>query len=68
MTFGGKEGHPNIQPLARLGIQLGTSGLGGRDLIKDHCANPSATSNEDSHSILNITYKDFSGTFATFYG
>ena len=37
-----KEGHPNtcIQPSTRLGIELGTSGLGDRDL--NHCANPSA--------------------------
>ena len=27
----GKEGHPNIQPSTRPGIELGTSGLGGRD-------------------------------------
>ena len=27
----GKEGHPNIQPSIRPGIELGTSGLGGRD-------------------------------------
>ena len=36
----GKEGHPNIQPSNRPGIEPGTSGLGGRDL--NHCANPSA--------------------------
>ena len=36
MNFSGKEGHPNIQPSTRPGIEPGTSGLGGRDL------NPSA--------------------------
>ena len=40
MSFSGKEGHPNIQPSTRPGIEPGTSGLGGRDL--NHCANPSA--------------------------
>ena len=40
MNFSGKEGHPNIQPSTRPGIEPGTSGLGGRDL--NHCANPSA--------------------------
>ena len=40
VNFSGKEGHPNIQPSIRPGIELGTSGLGGRDL--NHCANPSA--------------------------
>ena len=40
MNFSGKEGHPNIQPSTRPGIELGTSGLGGRDL--NHCTNPSA--------------------------
>ena len=40
MTFSRKEGHPNIHPLTRPGIGLGTSGLGGRDL--NHCAKPSA--------------------------
>ena len=39
MNFSGKEGHPNIQPSTRPGIEPGTSGLGGRDL--NHCANPS---------------------------
>ena len=38
MNFSGKEGHPNIQPSTRPGIEPGTSGLGGRDL--NHCANP----------------------------
>ena len=38
--YGGKEGHTNIQPSTRPGIEPGTSGLGGRDL--NHCANPSA--------------------------
>ena len=32
MNFSGKEGHPNIQPSTRTGIQPGTSALGGRDL------------------------------------
>ena len=32
MNFCGKEGHPNIQPSTRPGIEPGTSGLGGRDL------------------------------------
>ena len=41
MNFSGKEGHPNIQPSTRPGIEPGTSGLGGRDL--NHCANPSAS-------------------------
>ena len=36
MNFSGKEGHPNIQPSTRPGIEPGTSGLGGRDL--NHCA------------------------------
>ena len=40
VNFSGKEGHPNIQPLTRPGIEPGTSGLGDRDL--NHCANPSA--------------------------
>ena len=40
VNFSGKEGHPNIQPSTRPGIEPGTSGLGGRDL--NHCANPSA--------------------------
>ena len=40
MNFSGKEGHPNIQPSTRPGTELGTSGLGSRDL--NHCANPSA--------------------------
>ena len=40
MNFSGKEGHPNIQPSTRPGIEPGTTGLGGRDL--NHCANPSA--------------------------
>ena len=43
MNFSGKEGHPNIQPSTRPGIEPGTSGLGGRDL--NHCANPSALLN-----------------------
>ena len=42
MNFSGKEGHPNVQPSTRPGIEPGTSGLGGRDL--NHCANPSAIS------------------------
>ena len=42
MNFSGKEGHPNIQPSTRPEIELGTSGLGGRDL--NHCANPSEIS------------------------
>ena len=44
MNFSGKEGHPNIQPSTRPGIEPGTSGLGGRDL--NHCANPSAKFSE----------------------
>ena len=40
VNFSEKEGHPNIQPSTRPGIEPGTSGLGGRDL--NHCANPSA--------------------------
>ena len=40
MKFSEKEGHPNIQPSTRPGMELGTSGLGGRDL--NHCANSSA--------------------------
>ena len=40
MNFSGKEGHPNIQPSTRPGIEPGTSGLGGRDL--NYCANSSA--------------------------
>ena len=32
VNFSAKEGHPNIQPSTRPGIELGTSGLGGRDL------------------------------------
>ena len=39
VNFSGKEGHPNIQPSTRPGIELETSGLGGKDL--NHCANPS---------------------------
>ena len=31
VNFNGKEGHPNIQPSTRTGIEPGTSGLGGRD-------------------------------------
>ena len=39
VNFSGKEGHPNIQPSTRPGIEPGTSRLEGRDLY--HCANPS---------------------------
>ena len=39
VNFNGKEGRANIQPLTMPGIELGFSGLGGRDLY--HCANPS---------------------------
>ena len=31
MNFSGKQGHPNIQPSTRPGIELGTLGLGDRD-------------------------------------
>ena len=37
VNFSRVEGHPIIQPLTRPGIELGTSGLGGRDL--NHCTN-----------------------------
>ena len=40
VNFSRKEGHPNNLPLTRPGIELETSGLGGRDL--NHCPNPSA--------------------------
>ena len=40
MNFIGKEGHPTIQPSTTPEIELGTSGLGGRDL--NHCINPSS--------------------------
>ena len=40
MNFSRKEGHPNIQPSTRPGIETGTSGLGGRDV--NHCTNLSA--------------------------
>ena len=33
VNFSGKEGHSNIQPSTRPGIEPGTSGLGGRDLF-----------------------------------
>ena len=39
VNFSGKEGHPIIQPSTRPGIELGTSGLGDRNL--KHCANSS---------------------------
>ena len=39
VNFIGKEGHPNIQPSTRPGIEPGTSGLGGRNL--NHCTNSS---------------------------
>ena len=56
MNFSGKEGHPNIQPSTRPGIEPGTSGLGGRDL--NHCANPSAiisNNNNDKQSNMEET-------------
>ena len=40
VNFSGKEDHQNIQPSTKPRIELGTLGLGGRDL--NHCANPSA--------------------------
>ena len=39
MNFSGKEGHPNIQPSTRPGIEPGTLGLGDRDF--NHCAKSS---------------------------
>ena len=39
VNYNGEEGHPNIWPSTRPGIEPGTSRLGGRDL--SHCASPS---------------------------
>ena len=63
VNFSGKEGHPNVKPSTRPGIELGTSGLGGRNL--NHCANPSGSYCAISVKILKFWAKILTKTFCT---